>query len=158
MVLAFDPERRRQPLERPTEYGCRHLLVTLDDEAKTVTCRACQKSLDPFWYLTLLAREWGQRAYRDDRARTAYAALEQQRRDGMARGRLFQRPTEGPGARAWQVFTNCFGRDPFSIYRRGNTWYAAEEDGSHISEDCAAMEIRRRRREALLAGLPREEE
>ncbi len=37
--------------------GCKHRKVIVDEENHTVTCRRCNKVLDPFWYLCLLAKE-----------------------------------------------------------------------------------------------------
>lgn len=143
-LVVFDATKPRRPIDPSVKDYCRHLTVTIDEDAATVTCKTCGKEIDPFRYLVTLSREWNQRAYRDERAKEAYAQLEQDRRNAMARGRFFNKPATGAGRRAWAVFAEYLGREPFSIYRRGNTWYDAEDDGSHLSESYVELLLRRR--------------
>jgi len=69
---------------RDKDYRCLHRQTVLDTEARTVTCRACRKSLDPFDLLLSLAREerwfdmW-EREGKKLRARLAELRKEEQR-------------------------------------------------------------------------------
>lgn len=125
--------------------SCRHLKVVLDRQARTVTCRACEKALDPFWYLCLLADEWQLRRYADAMVRQAYQALEQERKNAWAKGKWFARPESGTGAEAWDVFAKL--GPVHYICRRRNEWYAGDSRGGETSLSYARMLLAQRQRE-----------
>ena len=116
------------PLEDTFDFGpCKHLKVVLDDQAHTITCRACEKQLDPFWYLQMLAHDWKGRQYRDRHANESRAKLEEERRNIEAKGRAYEQPDSGVGHDAWNLFTQIFDREDSGglryMYRRGSEWY-----------------------------------
>lgn len=119
---------RSEPIEDseyPTRWSldkCKHMQVRLDREAHTVTCKQCDKQLDPFWYLQLLAKEWRTRAYMDVRAKESAAELYQARLNAEARGKYFEQPEKGVGREAWEVFSQLWGEDVRYMYRRGSEW------------------------------------
>jgi hypothetical protein len=112
---------------------CKHMQVRLDRESHTVTCKECDKQLDPFWYLQLLAREWRTRAYVDVRAKESAAELRQARLNAEARGKYFEQPEKGVGREAWEVFSQLWGKDFRYMYRSGSEWMGAHRDHTAIS-------------------------
>ena len=124
------------PLENavPKPDACRHLAVMLDTEAHLVVCKTCGKHLDPFWYLTLLAREWKQRAYQDAAAKDAYTRLARRDEQDRAKGRIFLRPTKpGPAQDAWDAYREYYGKDPHAIYYSAKDWWADDGSGGYQS-------------------------
>ena len=103
---------------------CQHMRVSLDDQTHRVTCRECEKDLDPFWYLQLLAREWKHRAYQDEYTLKAHAELEQQRKNAQARGHYYERPSDALKAGVWDAFVDALGEAPISMFRQGSQWMA----------------------------------
>lgn len=142
------PLRDETPTSNRFE-GCQHYKVALDDEARTVTCRDCEKELDAFWYLKLLAREWKHRAYADERVLEAKREIEQARLNAQVRGHYFERPKDGARAEAWDGFTEAIGEPPLSMWRSGGQWMARlQSDSSAIySLEYAQMLAAQRRRE-----------
>lgn len=110
---------------------CKHFRVLLDNENKTVTCKDCGKILDAFWYLQLLAKEWGFRRYEDFEAIKAYRALRQQEENARARGNVYIRPTKGDGMLCWDSFEALHGHPPEYVFYRGG-WYAGEDGGAEL--------------------------
>ena len=124
-----------EDIDRYARFGeCPHKSVVLDEQAHTVICKTCEKVLDPFWYLQLLAREWKTRAYVDARQRERYDKLMEARRNAEARGKVFEQPTSGVGREAWDVFTQAFAKGGTTLsymYRRGSEWYGANGVDAH---------------------------
>ena len=105
---------------------CPHKQVKLDDQTRTVECKSCHKKLDPYWYLGLLASEWRTRRYEDERVRELAKALKQDEANAEAKGRIYDKPTEGAGIKAWEAFQDYlikFGGTFKYMYRRRNEFY-----------------------------------
>ena len=122
----------RLPIQEAKEPydACEHKQVTLDQQARTVTCTHCAKQVDAFWYLTLLAREWKTRSYFDTTAKEAAERLRKRDAEDMARGHIFARPvTPGPARDAWDVYTAFYSREPYAIYYGSKEWRARPDDG-----------------------------
>lgn len=100
-------------------HKCKHLQVVLDKEARTVTCRHCHKTLDPFWYLCLLAQEWSHRRYEDTEAIRAHAALRQRDLNDEAKGKIISRPEQGEAQEVWDNATKWLGHEPNYIWKQG---------------------------------------
>ena len=116
------------PIERKKQEhdDCRHKQVTVDEEAHSVTCGKCNKEIDPFWYLTLLANEWKSRQYRDVEYIKAYRALKQQELNSQAKGKIVIRPEqEGTARNCWDAFIQWKQQEPEYMFRRGNEWYVS---------------------------------
>lgn len=144
MKIHFPHTREQLPFLGVDMENCWHGSVTLDDESRTVTCDICGKALDSFAYLMMLMKDWHSQSYRDNLAKQAYAALKQQELNAMARGHFFSRPNSPSGKKAWDAFEEYLGHEPFSVFRRGNSWYLQEEDGSGAHEDYARFVLRKR--------------
>jgi hypothetical protein len=119
------------PVEEPAEdFGsCRHFKVLLSDQAHTVTCRACDKQLDPFWYLQLLAKEWRHRRYELTRYEELKKEVdryhEEHRVKREAAARFTTRPEKkGAAMQTWDRAVTLLGCDPPGVYRIGRYWYA----------------------------------
>lgn len=132
---------------------CRHRKVLLDDVAKKVTCRECEKELDPFWYLSLLAKEWKLRSYHDEAVVGAARLLEQDRLNKKGRGYYFSRPSKGPGVVAWDTFViwlDALGeeqskglKEPFAIYH-SSQWMMSDGMNGHYSISYAEGYLRQK--------------
>ena len=130
-------EKAVLPLEVESQPwdGCKHERVVLDQQSYSVKCCECEKHLDPFWYLKLLARELKLRARLEDDKDYRYRELEQERRNAQAKGKHYSRPEKGQGAEAWDLFTELSeGPPPTFIYRRRNEWYGSVYDGEYVVE------------------------
>lgn len=131
------------PIEKQSHpYGeCKHFRVLLDGQKHSVTCRDCKKELDPFWYLSLLAKEWSSRRYTDVEAIKAYRELKEQREKYVEKGRICIHPTEGIGMNVWDTYTALYEVEPHYIYRRGNQYYAVNGKGGHENFEYLKMRL-----------------
>jgi len=115
--------------------ACKHKQVDLDTEARKVICRKCQKELDPFWYLQLLADEWKLRRYHDAEAIQAHVELEQDRLNKGAREKIIVRPESGEGREIWDDFVKWKGRDPNAIWKQRRVEWMAEDIETRDGKD-----------------------
>ena len=65
--VALPPQEngpRRVKRRRPPYNECEHKLVEIDEKHRVLTCRTCERQVDPFYFLGLLANEEAQLDYR----------------------------------------------------------------------------------------------
>lgn len=55
-----------RPIERKTKSSCPHLRILIDEDARTVECKQCNKMIDPFTALVGAAKFYELRDYRLD--------------------------------------------------------------------------------------------
>jgi hypothetical protein len=151
MELPFDPMHDmgqtideiesflKMPLEDKTPSGydinkCRHLKVYLDGENHTVECQDCKKTIDPFWYLQLLAKEWRNRRYQDSLALKAWRDIQQKELERGARGKHFAKPTEGEGRKCWEAWEMLTKQPPDFVVAHGKYWYVGKDHGETMGD------------------------
>ena len=140
----------KQSLEEVREPwdACQHKQVMLDHQAHTVTCKVCNKQLDPFWYLCLLAKEWRTRSYQDQAAREAWEKMRQRDIQDRAKGHHFSRPPRpGPAQEAWDTFFDFYGKAPHSIYYSCKEWRACADETSSESTGYLRKRLAERRKQ-----------